>query len=137
LTRPLDEPLDEALARSAQDVAERLGARVTFHLERSVEAPAPLREALLRIAREAITNAARHGGAQALTVSLTRAEDLTMTVADDGCGFDPAAPPKRPGGGFGLTSMRERAEALGGALAISSAAGRGTTVEVVVPCPAS
>jgi signal transduction histidine kinase len=137
LTRPLDEPLDEALGRSARDVAERLGAHATLRLDHGVDVAPPLREALLRIAREAITNAARHGGARAITVSLSRADDLTMTVADDGCGFDPGAPPQRPGGGFGLTSMRERAEALGGALAISSAAGRGTTVEVVVPCPAS
>jgi signal transduction histidine kinase len=136
LTRPLDEPLDAALARVAHEAAERLGARASLQLEAGIDLPAPLREALLRIAREAIANAARHGGAQAVTVSLSRAADLRMTVADDGCGFDPGAPPRRPGGGFGLISMRERAEAVGGTLAVSSAAGRGTTVEVVVPCPA-
>jgi signal transduction histidine kinase len=137
LTRPADEPLDAALARAADDVADRFGARVRLRLEPGVEAPAPVREALLRIAREAITNAGRHGGAQTVAVSLSRADDLRMTVADDGCGFDPGSPPTRGGGGFGLISMRERAEALHGALAVSSAAGRGTTVEVVVPCPAS
>ena len=52
-------------------------------------------------------------------------------------GFDPGSPPRRRGGGFGLISMRERAEALDGALAVSSTAGRGTTVEVVVPCQAA
>jgi signal transduction histidine kinase len=137
LTRPLDEPLDAALARVADEAAERLGARATLQLDADVDVPAPLREALLRIAREAIANAARHGGAKTVTVSLSRGADLRMSVADDGCGFDPVAPPRRPGGGFGLISMRERAEAAGGTLAVSSAAGRGTTVEVVVPCPAS
>jgi signal transduction histidine kinase len=137
LTRPLDEPLDAALARGAQEVAERLGARARFELDPGVDVPAPLREALLRIAREAITNAVRHGRARAITVSLSRGADLRMAVADDGCGFDPSAPPQRPGGGFGLISMRERAEAVGGALVVTSAAGGGTTVEVVVPWPTS
>jgi signal transduction histidine kinase len=137
LTRPLDEPLAAALARVAREGAERLGAHATFDLQPSVEVPAPLREALLRIAREAIANAARHGGARAIAVELSGASDIRMTIADDGCGFDPGAPPRRPGGGFGLISMRERAEAVGGVLAVSSAPGRGTTVEVVVPCPAS
>ena len=136
LTRPLDEPLDAALARVADEVAERLGARATLDLQDGVEVPAPLREALLRIAREAIANATRHGGARAVAVELSNAADLRMTVTDDGCGFDPADPPRRPGGGFGLTSMRERAEAIGGALVVRSAAGSGTTVEVVVPWPA-
>jgi signal transduction histidine kinase len=137
LTRPLDEPLDAALARVADEAAERLGARSSLQLEAGVDVPAPLREALLRIAREAIANAARHGGAKTVTVSLSRAPDLMMSVADDGCGFDTSAPPRRPGGGFGLISMRERAEAAGGTLAVSSAAGHGTTVEVVVPWPAA
>jgi signal transduction histidine kinase len=137
LTRPLDEPLDTALARVAGEVAERFGARATLDLQEGVEVPAPLREALLRIAGEAIANATRHGGAHAIAVELSQATDLRMTVADDGCGFDPADPPRRPGGGFGLTSMRERAEAIGGSLALRSAAGSGATVEVVVPWSAS
>jgi signal transduction histidine kinase len=136
LARPLDEPLDAALARSVQEVAERFGAHASLDLEPGIEAPPALREALLRIAREAITNAARHGGAQTVSVSLSGGPDLTLTVADDGCGFEPSTPPRRPGGGFGLISMRERAEAVGGAFAVRSVAGRGTTVEVVVPCPA-
>jgi signal transduction histidine kinase len=53
-----------------------------------------------------------------------------LSVGDDGIGFDPS---ERDGGGFGLTSMRERARALGGDLSISSAPGAGTTIEVVIP----
>jgi signal transduction histidine kinase len=135
LTRPFDEPLDAALSRVAHDIAERMGAHATLDLDPGVELPPPLREALLRIAREGITNAVRHGRAQAVTVSLSQALDVTLTVADDGCGFDTSAPPRRAGGGFGLISMRERAEAVGGALALTSVPGVGTTLEVVVPCP--
>ena len=57
---------------------------------------------------------------------------VTLTVRDDGCGFDPLAPDvqsKR----LGLTSMRERADALGGAMTIESTPGGGTTVRVEVP----
>jgi signal transduction histidine kinase len=137
LTRPLDEPLDVALARAADEAAERFGARASLRLDAGVDVPAPLREGLLRVAREAIANATRHGGAKIVAVSLSRAANLKMTIADDGCGFDPSAPRRRPGGGFGLISMRERVEAVGGTLAVHSAAGRGTTVEVVVPCRTS
>jgi signal transduction histidine kinase len=135
LACPLNEPLEDALVRVAGDVAERLGAAASFEIQPRIEVTPPLREALLRIAREGVTNAVRHGGAAGVTVSLTQAESVKMTVADNGCGFDPSAPRQRAGGGFGLISMRERAEALGGALALTSATGLGTTLEVVVPCP--
>jgi signal transduction histidine kinase len=134
LTRRLDEPLDAALARSANEVAERLGARAELDLEGGVDVPPATREALVRIVREAVTNAVRHGRAARIQLALSRRDDLRLTVADDGCGFDPARP-RHPSSGFGLVSMRERAEALGGTLAVSSARGAGTTIEVLVPCP--
>jgi signal transduction histidine kinase len=135
LTRPLDEPLDAALARNASEVAERLGGRADLDLEAGVDVPPSTRESLVRVVRESVTNAVRHGGARRVAVSLAHGEDLRLTIADDGCGFDPAARPARPDSGFGLLSMSERAEALGGALAIRSAPGWGTTIEVVLPCP--
>jgi signal transduction histidine kinase len=135
LTRPLDEPLDAALARSANEVAERLGAHAELDLERGVEVPPATREALVRIVREAVANAVRHGRAARVDLALSRRDDLRLTVADDGCGFDPGAQPSRPNAGFGLVSMRERAEALGGTLDVSSARGAGTTIEVLIPCP--
>ena len=57
---------------------------------------------------------------------------LTLTVADDGVGFDPAAPGVRSRR-LGLTSMEERARALGGSLAVVSRPGDGTTVTLEVP----
>ena len=130
LTRRLDEPLDEALARSAHEIAERCGIRVELGLEPDVDVPPAMREALARIVREATSNAARHGGAQRVTVGLTREDGLRLTVSDDGAGFDPEATRRA---GFGLISMRERAEALGGRLNLRSRPGAGTTVEVIVP----
>jgi signal transduction histidine kinase len=136
LTRPLDEPLDAALARNATEVAERLGARADLDLQPGVAVPAATREALVRMVREAVTNAVRHGRAGRIAVSLSRHDALQLSIADDGCGFDPAARPSRPDAGFGLLGMGERAETLGGTLAVRSAPGSGTTIEVVLPCPA-
>jgi signal transduction histidine kinase len=135
LTRPLDEPLDEALARNATEVAERLGSEADLDLEAGIDVPAATRESLVRIVREAVANAARHGRAGRIAVSLSRDDALRLSIADDGRGFDPAARPTRPDAGFGLISMGERAEALGGTLAVCSAPRAGTTIEVVLPCP--
>jgi signal transduction histidine kinase len=137
LTRPLDEPLGKALARNAIEVAERLGGRADLQLQSDVEVPAATRESLVRIVREGVTNAMRHGHAERVAVSLSGGGDLRLAIADDGCGFDAAARPTQPDAGFGLLSMGERAEALGGALAVRSAPGSGTTIEVVLPCPAN
>jgi signal transduction histidine kinase len=87
------------------------------------------RHALLRIAREAVGNAARHGHATHVKIELQRLSDgrRRLVVCDDGGGFDvAAATTKRKG--FGLTSMRERSEALPGAFAIESSAASGTTI---------
>src|SRR4051812_30670254 len=130
LTRPLDEPLDAALAQAAEDVAGRVGVRLRLDLHEGIEVPASTREALVRIVREAVSNTARHGRASTVTVQLSGGAGVTVSVGDDGIGFDPA---ERDGDGFGLTSMRERARAMGGELSVTSAPGAGTRIEVVIP----
>jgi PAS domain S-box-containing protein len=85
---------------------------------------------LFRIAQEAVNNALRHGKARTVQLSLVcRDGHLEMTVADDGCGFDPGA---QAGKGLGLQTMTDRARAVGGAIGIDSRPGR-TTIEVRVP----
>jgi len=89
---------------------------------------------VLRVANEALANALQHAGASRVTVTLELVDPLVgLAVADDGRGFDPAEA-RRTSGRFGLTSMRERAEALGGLLRVDSAPGTGTTVRLEVPC---
>jgi signal transduction histidine kinase len=87
---------------------------------------------VFRIAQEALQNALRHAGAERIEVRLEPGPPLVLTVADDGCGFDPDAASVRSQR-LGLTSMEERAAAVGARLAISSREGEGTTVRLEVP----
>src|SRR5439155_1333670 len=124
LSRNIDDPLDVALAQAAEDVAARTGARVHFDLEPGITVEPELREDLARIVREAVSNAARHGEAKTVTVALSNSsEAIRLRISDDGEGFDPDAPRRR---GFGLTSMRERAEARGGRISVTPTPGEGT-----------
>jgi signal transduction histidine kinase len=129
LTRPLDVPLDRALATSARETAEREGARLVLELDPNVEVDYERREALIRITCEAIANAARHSGSDAIHVELRKRDRVTLRVVDTGSGFDPEV--AASGNGFGVVSMRERAAAVGGTFRLSSGP-EGTTVEVVV-----
>ncbi|MET7479037.1 sensor histidine kinase [Streptomyces sp. NPDC005648] len=85
----------------------------------------------LRSCQEALANARKHAGSSATVgVALTYAEDtLTLSVRDDGCGFDPGAPCE----GYGLAGLRARATEVGGTARVRSAPGHGTTVTVSLP----
>ena len=78
-----------------------------------------------------MTNAAVHGHAHGVRVELTNGRGIRLRVVDDGVGFDPAEGATRHG--FGLVSMRERAESIGAAFHLDAAPGRGTAVEVDLP----
>jgi signal transduction histidine kinase len=131
LSRPIDEPLDLALGHAALDIANRVGARLQLDLDEEITVSPDWRDALLRIAREAVANAVRHGRARTISLQLREGDGIWLRITDDGEGFDLAAPRSRQS--FGLTSMRERTESLGGRFNISSAPGAGTTVEVMLP----
>lgn len=90
------------------------------------------RSAVFRIAQEALVNVRKHAGARRVEIVLrTRDGGTLVEVADDGRGFSPNGHQAR--GHLGLTSMRERAELLGGWCRVSSEPGTGTTVEFWVP----
>jgi signal transduction histidine kinase/ligand-binding sensor domain-containing protein len=93
-----------------------------------------IEQQLLRIAREAVINAVRHG--KAGSVSLKLAFDrraLRLTVTDDGCGFDPGTVGHDGDSHYGLSAMKERAAAAGGSCTVTSRPGAGTEVNVMLP----
>jgi signal transduction histidine kinase len=126
LTAPLDEPLVETIRRAACEVGDRYDVGVLTTADGDVTVTHAEREALCRIAREAVINAARHGRASKVVIEL-RDRPRSLAVRDDGEGFDEDA--VRPGG-FGIVSMRDRAAGIGGTLDLESARGCGTTVRV-------
>jgi signal transduction histidine kinase len=132
LTRSGDEPLVEALTLTAVETAGREGVLVETHIQDDAVVPAATQEALLRVTREAIINAVRHGHAGRVKVGLRCDPDLRLEVVDDGSGFDVQAAMSAPGR-MGLRSMQTRIRAIGGELVIESEPGRGTRVEVSLP----
>jgi len=102
-------------------------------LEHDLALPPRSEIQIIRVVQEALTNVRKHSGAAAATVCV--AEDsgtVTFVVEDDGRGFDAIEEPW-DGGGFGLHSMRERMEMIGGTLLIDSASGRGTRIVAELP----
>jgi signal transduction histidine kinase len=122
-----------ALQAHCAEVERQQHMQVTFFAEGDVEpASRVVALSLFRIVQEALRNAARHGHAQNATVSLARGiQGLTLAVADDGEGFDPAA--ARMKDGVGLVSIVERARLVRGLAEIWSEPGGGTTIHVSVP----
>jgi signal transduction histidine kinase len=115
------------------DVLRRVHGRdIELRVTGSARAAADTEAEVLRIAQEALQNALRHARADRIELRLdARDGRLIVTVADDGVGFDPGEPGLRSRR-LGLTSMEERAEALGARLAVISRPGEGTTVTLEV-----
>lgn len=95
--------------------------------------PEEMAVAAFRITQEAVTNMLRHAQAHNLIVRLQRLpEGLSLHIADDGVGFNPASDPARAGQ-RGMAGMRERAHLLGGTFAVQSQPGQGTTIDARFP----
>jgi signal transduction histidine kinase len=120
--------LVEALRELTTQWAEQTGIVVNLRVEDSRIAPlaVAVEEALYRIAQEALSNIARHSKATLAQMVLHTAGDtVTLTIADNGQGFDTAQPAHL---GVGLPSMRERMKALGGDVQLESTPGNGTHI---------
>ncbi|MGW1212052.1 sensor histidine kinase [Streptomyces sp. NPDC002499] len=119
---------------SLPDALHRLAARheATLDVTGPVRPlPAAPEVVALRSCQEALANARKHAGSSAtVDVALAYADDtVTVSVRDDGCGFDPGV----PCAGYGLAGLRARATEVGGKARIHSSPGDGTTVTVVLP----
>ncbi|MGZ3237597.1 MAG: PAS domain S-box protein [Burkholderiaceae bacterium] len=129
--RPLildDLGFEEALTWQAKEFAKRAGLDVKLNLQ-AIELVKndELATAIYRIVQESLTNIARHANAKNVEISLTADEEhLVLTVSDNGNGIAEG----HKSDGFGLVSMRERANAFGGNFQISSDQGHGATIRV-------
>lgn len=133
----LDELGTEAAIEALAQRCARHGVEVDVSIDLAFEQGrassrhvAEVETAIYRIVQEALTNASKHGRAKRAVVEIREDEaTVHVSVRDDGRGFDPSVAT----GGFGLTGMRERAQLLGGQLAIETAPGAGASVRASIP----
>jgi signal transduction histidine kinase len=124
---------EAALREVAGEMASRHGVNVTVSVDNGVdtERSENERRELVRIAREAIANAVRHGGARNVTVRLgSRRDDLLLRVSDDGCGFAGSSG-ATAGTGLGMRTMRARAKSVGGRLVTRTRESGGAEIEIL------
>lgn len=128
-------PLAERLEASAVELLTGTGVRAEITVEgQPAGLPPQLEEQVMRIAQEAIRNAARHSGAALVQVTLRYgAAGLVLTVRDEGKGFTPDEEAGRHSQRWGVMGMQERARKAGAGFTLESAPGLGTTVTVTVP----
>jgi two-component system nitrate/nitrite sensor histidine kinase NarX len=127
------EGLEGALGEYLRKYSRQTGIKATLRCDDAARrALTPRSEVqLLRVVQEALTNVRKHAGAHLAAVSLSADEGVvTLSVVDDGSGFDPSRLEEALDHGFGLASMRERVEQIGGTLAVHTAPGTGTRVVV-------
>ena len=126
-----DRALDQALRHLAQELEEKAGVTAVVEIDPQVGASlANKANDVVQLAGEALSNVARHSGAQTCRLSLSNENGRALlTIEDDGTGFDPN---RRRSGGQGLRNLRDRTASLGGDMRIES--GReGTTVRFLIP----
>jgi signal transduction histidine kinase len=127
--------LVSALTRLVDGIRARDGIAVEARLGAEPATTPETRQALYRIAQEALHNVIRHSGARQACLSLLSGSTaITVVIDDDGTGFDPRG--VFPGH-LGLRAMRERAEQAGGTLEVESRPGKGTRVRATVPASGS
>jgi nitrate/nitrite-specific signal transduction histidine kinase len=126
-----------ALRRYLEEYEPMTTTALLLEVEDGVESrelPPPAEIQLIRIVQEAISNVRKHSGAASATVRIaSNGEGVTVEVVDDGRGFDPERSEPTGWPRFGLRTMRERAQAIGGHFELSSHPGDGTRVVVHVP----
>ncbi|MEO5829213.1 MAG: histidine kinase, partial [Rhodanobacter sp.] len=130
LGRVADEPLSLMLHRAAREMADRYSIHLELELDESIGASHDQKNALVRITREAVSNAVRHGKADRIVLRLGFHDgQRNLTIVDDGRGFDVAAT-VASSSGYGLVSMGERARALPGYFDVAAVSGQGSVVTV-------
>lgn len=128
---PVDDlGIDLAIQELGRSAAQRAG--FVFNFEKSEadwELPEDMEQCLYRVAQEALENIVKHARAQNVSMRLLRQNrQVSLTISDDGAGFDPSTVERE--GHYGIRGMCERAEIAGGKVTIDSAPGNGTTLRL-------
>lgn len=122
--------LAAALNEYTQEWSRQSGIAVDLRVQRQRPLDLEIEQNVFRIVQEALSNIARHSKASQVDIEIIYTNnDVTSSIHDNGSGFDPASVKK----GFGIQSMNERAERLGGTLLIESKRGAGTTISINLP----
>jgi signal transduction histidine kinase len=119
-----------AIQRAAESAAARYGLNLTLDLQPMPSLSPDVEQTIYRVAQESIENIVNHSRAKNFNVHLSNNGHTTLTVQDDGIGFNADA--KGPTGHFGLVGMHERAKLAGGMLKIESQKGKGTQVVLTI-----
>jgi signal transduction histidine kinase len=123
-------PLAEAIATLAEEFRQVTGLTPMLDLQLTTALPAPISKALYRIVQEGLTNISKYAQATQVQIQLrTTGTQVSMAIADNGRGFDPA----QSTAGFGLRGMQERVNVLEGHFALTSAPGKGCQIQVKIP----
>ena len=133
LRQPSLDDLDSALRLETSRFTGATGIPVELHLDPTPPLSKPVKETAVRAVAEALTNIAHHARAQHVEVDVgAMAERLSISVRDDGAGFDPSS---IPSGHYGLLGVQERVRLVNGCFEIQSTAGNGTTLKLEFPLP--
>lgn len=123
--------LTEALQEVANSIAQTAHWELDLNLKNLPREPAMATSVtLFRIVQEALNNIRKHANASQVKVHLCNGNGISLSIEDDGCGFDLETMPAR---GFGITTMRERAHLISGTCSIESQPGNGTRIKIWVP----
>jgi len=136
--RPIDleaDDLESALRQHIQSLRRSTDTAIKLTIRGNPrQLPPPVQQNLNRIAQEALSNIARHACAKHAEITMEITDHMvTLSISDDGIGFDPRAAALSRSGSLGLISMRERAEMLGGALIVRSQPGDETVLIAQIP----
>ena len=135
LRRPAPDNLDSALRQEVSGFTNATGIPVELHLVPTLPLSDSVKETAIRTVAEALSNIAHHAKAQHVVVDvLLKDEQLSISVQDDGVGFDTSA---IPSGHYGLLGIQERVRLVNGCFEIESETGKGTIVTIQIPLNSS